>query len=172
MTNKHGVHFTSKSQTWNTPKTIFDPMNDVWKFTLDAAALPESALCSNFYSPDNSGLNKDWSTDIVWCNPPYDDLRTWTKKCSDEYKNGSTVIMLIPSRTDTKAFHDYIYPVAPAVCYIKGRIKFANPVLESEQPNMKVASAPFPSCFVLFDNDLTEEKLEVLKSFGTVCKRL
>lgn len=168
----HAVHFSSKSQTWNTPKSFWEPLNKVWKFTLDAAALSTSALVPNFYSPENSGLDKDWSNEVTWCNPPYDNLREWVKKCYEEYEKGGTVLMLIPSRTDTLAFQNYIFPSASAVCFIRGRLKFDNPSLPSwkEDGSHVHSSAPFPSCLVVFDDDLTPEKIEVLNSLGSVVK--
>lgn len=76
----------------------------------------------------------------VFCNPPYGrELPKWIKKCHDEARNGALVVMLIPARTDTKAFHEFIYHKAE-IRFIKGRIKFGD----------AKASAPFPSMIVVF----------------------
>ena len=53
---------------------------------------------------------------------------------------GGTVVMLLPARTDTKWFHEYIYNKAE-IRFIKGRLKFGN------SKNV----APFPSMIVVFD---------------------
>lgn len=166
--NKHSVHFTSESQTWNTPRLFYNPLNDLWQFTLDAAALESSALCPKFYTPETNSLVQSWAGETVWCNPPYNDIKSWTKKCAEEFSTGnSTIMMLIPSRTDTLAFHDSVFYNATVVCFIKGRLKFADPTL---RPDEKVNPAPFPSCLVVYDNNLTNEKLEYLKSLGAVVK--
>lgn len=77
----------------------------------------------------------------VWCNPPYGrKIGKWVKKAYDEYKqNGTTVVMLLPARTDTRWFHDYIYGVAEII-FIKGRLRFSG----------AKANAPFPSMVVIY----------------------
>lgn len=168
--NRHSVHHSSKSQTWNTPRELFDPINEIWKFTLDVACLPSSALCSKFFTPEDNGLMQDWSNDVAWCNPPYDDIKTWTRKCSESYEDGGTVMMLIPSRTDTKAFQDFIATKSTCVCFLRGRLKFDNPSLPSwrEDGTHKKGGAPFPSVLVIFDDNMTEEKYAHLNKIGMV----
>lgn len=76
----------------------------------------------------------------VWCNPPYSQIDKWVKKAFYESKKDNTlIVMLIPSRTDTKYFHDYIYK-RTEIRFIKGRLKFGD----------NVNSAPFPSMIVIF----------------------
>ena len=53
---------------------------------------------------------------------------------------GGFVVMLLPARTDTRWFHDYIYHKAE-VRFIRGRLKFGG----------CKNSAPFPSMVVIFD---------------------
>jgi len=168
------VHFTSKSQTWNTPKDFFDKLDAVWGFEVDTACLEESALCKEYFTPETDGLNSSWNNKVCWNNPPYNDIKSWTQKCYVEFIAGSTVVQLIPSRTDTKAFHDYAFEYATCICFIKGRLKFDNPSLPSwtEDDSHKKSPAPFPSCLVIFDNDLTDEKMKVLKALGTVVKKV
>jgi site-specific DNA-methyltransferase (adenine-specific) len=48
--------------------------------------------------------------------------------------------MLIPARTDTSYFHDYIYGKAREIRFIRGRLHF------NESPQ----GAPFPSMVVVF----------------------
>lgn len=163
---KLAVHFTSKSQTWNTPKELFDKLNSVWNFEIDTACERSTALCKQFFTPETDGLSSSWECKVCFNNPPYDDLRTWCKKCADEFKLGSTVVQLIPSRTDTRAFHESCFESATLICFIKGRLKFSNNHVSDES----ISVAPFPSCIVVYDNDITEEKIEVLKSLGKVVK--
>ena len=77
--------------------------------------------------------------EVVFCNPPYGrELPKWVKKCYEE-SHHADVVMLIPARTDTRWFHDYIYGKAE-IRFIKGRLKFGN----AKQ------SAPFPSMVVIY----------------------
>lgn len=167
--NKHKVHHSSKSQTWNTPKPLFEYLNSIWKFTLDAACLKSSALCSNYFTPEDDSLIQNWGTNIVWLNPPYNDLKTWLSKAVDAYMKGATVVMLIPSRTDTIAFQDYAAKVCSCICFIKGRIKFTDPTKRADE---KIDPAPFPSCIIVLDQDLTKEKIECLRKLGLVMKNI
>ena len=81
--------------------------------------------------------------DRVFCNPPYGrELPKWVKKCYEESLNGSLVVMLIPARTDTRWFHDYIYGKAE-IRFIKGRLRFGN----------SNVNAPFPSMVVVYGKD-------------------
>lgn len=168
------VHFTSKSQTWNTPPDFFEKLNKVWKFEVDTACLEESALCSEYFTPETDGLGSSWNRKTCFNNPPYDNIKTWIKKCYDEYALGATVVQLIPSRTDTKAFHEYAFEYATAICFIKGRLKFDNPSLPSwtDDNSHKKSPAPFPSCLIIFDDNLTDEKMKVLKHLGTVVRKV
>jgi site-specific DNA-methyltransferase (adenine-specific) len=101
--------------------------------------MPETAKCEHFYTPENNGLIQDWTGHTVFCNPPYNEVNHWVKKCHDESQKGSTVVMLIPARTDTKYFHDYIYGKAE-IRFLKGRLKFGN----------AKHNAPFPSMVVVY----------------------
>jgi site-specific DNA-methyltransferase (adenine-specific) len=166
---KHGVHFSSESQIWNTPRDLFADIDSHWHFTLDAACLPNSALCKKYYTPEDDSLVQDWGTEIVWLNPPYNDLKTWLSKAVDAYQNGATVVTLVPSRTDTHAFQLYAAKECSCICFIKGRLKFYDP---NRDPNIKQESAPFPSCLIVLDRDLTQAKIDYLKTLGLVMKNV
>lgn len=135
---------SSKDMTWETPQEFFDKLNAEFSFTLDPCASKETAKCKKFYTIEDDGLSKDWVGETVFCNPPYGSaIKNWVKKCSDEGdKPKTTVVMLIPARTDTRYFHDFIYNKAE-MRFIKGRLKFL--VNKKE-----MSSAPFPSMIVIF----------------------
>ena len=132
--------FSSKSNEYATPQDFFDEINKEFHFTLDPCATHENAKCSKYYTINDNGLTKDWSGEIVFVNPPYGkDIFYWVRKCNHEHnKNGTTIVMLIPARTDTAYFHDYIYHKAE-LRFIRGRLKFGGN-----------NSAPFPSMLVIF----------------------
>lgn len=133
--------FSSNSDMWATPQALFDILNNEFHFTLDPCAVKENAKCEFFYSPEQDGLKQDWGGEVVFCNPPYGkEISKWVEKCSNEAKKPNTkVVMLIPARTDTSYFHDFIYNKAE-IRFIRGRVKFGN----SKQ------GAPFPSMIVIF----------------------
>lgn len=133
------VMFSSKTDLWETPQELFDELNHEFHFTLDVCALPENAKCSVYYTPQQDGLSKPWNG-VIWCNPPYGKgVGEWVRKALFASIGGATVVMLLPARTDTRWFHEYIYGKAE-IRFIKGRLKFGG----------SKNSAPFPSMIVVF----------------------
>ena len=138
--------FSSKSDEWGTPPDFYEKLNRKFKFTLDPCSTPSSAKCKKYYTQEEDGLSRSWKNEIVFVNPPYGSIRKWVKKAYEESRdNGASVVMLIPSRTDTKYWHEYIMEGASTIYFIKGRLKFTN---GSDQAN----AAPFPSAVVVFDS--------------------
>lgn len=134
--------FSSKSDLWETPQAFFDELNLEFGFQTNVCALPENAKCEAFYTPEQDGLSQEW-TGVCWCNPPYGrQIGKWVKKAAE---SDATVVMLLPARTDTKWFHDYILPNAE-IRFIKGRLKFGG----------SKNSAPFPSMICIFRNEVKE----------------
>jgi len=151
------VHYSSKSDMWETPQAFFDNYNAVYHFTLDVCAIPENAKCKRFFTPEEDGLKQPWKG-VCWMNPPYGrQIGKWVKKAYESSLTGATVVCLIPSRTDTKWWHEYC--VKGEITYIRGRLKFINRAFPSYRAdgNFKVSPAPFPSAVVVF-NDSTDEK--------------
>ncbi len=133
--------FSSNDMTWETPQWLFNKLDKEFNFTLDVCALPETAKCKNYYTPQIDGLKQDWEDNICWMNPPYGrEIGVWIEKAYNESLKGATVVCLIPSRTDTKYWHDYCMK-ASEIRFIKGRLKFGN----------SKNSAPFPSAIVIFN---------------------
>ena len=137
------VHFSSASNEWATPQSFFDALNREFSFTLDPCSTHENAKCENHFTKDDDGLSQNWGGHRVFCNPPYGkELPKWVKKCYEESQKGALVVMLIPARTDTSYFHDYVYHKAE-IRFVRGRLKFG------EGKN----SAPFPSMVVVYKNN-------------------
>jgi site-specific DNA-methyltransferase (adenine-specific) len=133
--------FSSETDDWATPQDFFDMLNDEFNFTLDPCASHTNHKCDIYFTEKEDGLSKDWAGHTVFCNPPYGrKIGDWIAKCySESLKDRTKVVMLIPSRTDTKAFHKYIYKNAE-IRFIEGRLKFGG----------SKNSAPFPSMVVVF----------------------
>lgn len=138
----NSVLFSSASDIWATPQDLFDELNKEFGFNLDPCALPDNAKCEKYFTPEINGLSQCWGGHVVFCNPPYGrQIYDWVKKCYEESrKPGTTVVMLIPARTDTRYFHEFIYHKAKEIRFIKGRLKFGN----------AKNAAPFPSMIVIF----------------------
>ena len=137
------VLFSSKSDEWSTPQHIFDVLNQKFNFTLDPASDGVNNKCAKHYTIQTNGLNQTWHRETVFVNPPYSKTYDWVSKSYHEVLKGdTTVVMLLPSRTDTKWFHEFcLDPIlVKSVTFIKGRLKFGG----------HKNSAPFPSMIVEF----------------------
>lgn len=136
------VMFSSKTDQWATPQAFFDDLNAEFGFTLDPCADEFNHKCAKYYTKQQNGLTQDWGGETVFCNPPYGrETQHWVKKCHDEVLRGNCLcaVMLIPARTDTRWFHEYIYGLAE-IRFVRGRLKFGD----------SANSAPFPSMVVVF----------------------
>ena len=132
----NNVHFSSETNDWFTPKDFYDKLNEEFNFTLDPCPLGWNEMDEN--TRPESGLTRSWDNEVVFCNPPYGrEIGHWIKKASEA--RGGVVVMLIPARTDTRYFHDYIYGKAE-IRFIRGRLKFGD----------SKNSAPFPSMVVIY----------------------
>lgn len=142
------VMFSQKTDLWETPQDFFRALDSEYHFDTDVCALPENAKCRNYYTPEMDGLNQDW-IGVCWCNPPYGrKIGDWVRKASESADTGATVVMLLPARTDTKWFHNFIYGKAE-IRFIRGRLKFGG----------CRNSAPFPSMVVIFRRKSGERSL-------------
>jgi phage N-6-adenine-methyltransferase len=136
--------FSSKTDKWATPQEFYDKLNNEFHFTLDPCADETNHKCDTYFTEEQDGLKQDWSGHVVFCNPPYGNKETgmWTQKCYEEaQKENTTVVLLIPARTDRKSFHEYVYNKPNVeIRFIRGRLKFGS----------SKDSAPFPSMVVVF----------------------
>ena len=134
--------FSSATDNWSTPQDFFDKLNDEFHFTLDVCADENNHKCEHYYTKEIDGLSRPW-IGTIWCNPPYGrKIGEWVRRAYLSSQIGSaTVVMLLPARTDTRWFHDYIYNKSNTeIRFIKGRLKFGG----------CKNSAPFPSMVVIF----------------------
>jgi site-specific DNA-methyltransferase (adenine-specific) len=107
---------------------------------------------------EDDGLSKSWAGENTFINPPYSQIGEWVTKAywSSVDNPGKNYVLLIPVRTDTKWFHDYIIDKAAWIYFIKGRLKFDNPTLPSWKADgsHKVSPAPFPSMIVYYNQNV------------------
>ena len=138
------VMFSSKTDLRATPQDFFNKLNDEFHFTLDPCATEENHKCDRYYTKEQDWLKQSRDNEIVFCNPPYwKEIKNRVKKWYES--RGGEIVMLLPARTDTKRFHDYIYHKSE-IRFIKGRLKF----WDSKN------SAPFPSMVVIFRSNKLE----------------
>lgn len=136
------VILRSTSEEWETPMEIFQPLSEEFHFETDLAALPHNAKCASFYTPVMDALKQEWRG-VCWLNPPYGyQLRKWIQKAQTSAQKGATIVCLVPARTDTQWWHDYVLPYAE-IRYLRGRLKFSG----------ALNSATFPSAIVIFRSD-------------------
>jgi site-specific DNA-methyltransferase (adenine-specific) len=133
---RFGQYERSGSDYWLTPPDILADLEKKYGDYFDP--------CPR--NPDFDGLEIDWPRHgWVYVNPPYSNITEWAKKAYHEHLKGCNVIMLIPARTDTRYFHDYINEKAE-IKFIKGRLKYVNPITGESK-----GSAPFPSIFCIWE---------------------
>ncbi len=123
------VVFSSASQHWETPRDLYEALNREFEFQDDGC--PFHAI--------EDGLEREWKSP-VFVNPPYTrDIAKWLRKAVAESKRGKTVVMLLPSRTDVRWWHEYVMK-ADEIRLLRGRLKFSG----------AKTRAPFPSAIVIF----------------------
>ena len=134
------VHFSSKTDLHSTPQDFFDKLNSEFHFTLDVCATPENAKCAEYFTKEQNGLDQIWHG-VVWMNPPYGrEIQNWLKKAHESSTYGVTVVCLIPARTDTRWWHEYV--VKHEVRFVKGRLKFGGAEFNAPFPNAVVVMRP------------------------------
>ena len=120
---------TSLHPHYATPMWLYEILNREFGFTDDPCPLH-----------GNDGLERAWGK-RTYVNPPYGrGIIEWIRKGYEESQQGKLVVMLLPSRTDTRWWHEYVMG-AREIRYTRGRLKFGN----------SKNSAPFPSVIVIFD---------------------
>ena len=137
---------TKLSDEQATPQELFDGLNKIHHFTLDAAANAENTKCAKWFGP-GSALREDallepWPTnERIWLNPPYSHgmQRQFVVRARECAFNGGYVVALLPADTSTKLFHELIYG-KHHIEFLKGRIKF----------NGRPTAAKFGSMLVYF----------------------
>ena len=114
--------FGTGRQDWETPASLFDPLDAEFGFTLDVCATRENAKCAKYYTLTDDGLKQRWNG-VCWMNPPFGAQGAWVKKAYEESRRkGTTVVCLLPSRTNTNWWHDCV--MKGEIRFIKGRPRF------------------------------------------------
>lgn len=147
---------------WETPQDFFDKLNEEFNFTLDVCALPGTAKCDRYFTPEENALIQDWSGSIFWMNPPYgrgQNLYAWVEKAFDSCLYGGTGVCLLPASTDTKWFHEFAME-ANEIRFVKDRLWFSL--------NGKAQRANHASILVIFKHVPAVPKLSQIDRYGNL----
>ena len=118
--------FKSKSEEYETPKEIFEPLQKEFDIQLDVCATKENNKCDKFFTKEEDALTKDWDKNF-WMNPPFSrNLKKWIQKAYEESQKGVTGVSILPVRSNTLWWHKYIIDTKAEVRFLKGEIKFSN----------------------------------------------
>jgi len=150
------THTTSEKDEWETPRSLVSYLAQYFSWDLDVCA-SRANVCETFLTKADNALSCSW-TGLCWNNPPYGkEMRRWIAKAKHAAQSpGTTVVCLVPARTDTKWWHHNV-PEASLVVFLKGRLSF-------ELDNIG-QPAPFPSAIIVF-GPLSELQKNVLKHMG------
>jgi phage N-6-adenine-methyltransferase len=144
--------FTSGTDEWETPREFFDAVDEVYHFDLDVCATCVNAKCGRYFTKEENGLIQAWSG-VCWMNPPYGrEISLWVRKAyKSSLEAGTVIVCLLPARTDTKWWHDYVIAHAAWIRFIKGRLRFSGR-----------GPAPFPSALVVFGHFNCKKEMNIL----------
>jgi phage N-6-adenine-methyltransferase len=143
MANFDNNRFASNNQEYETPWELFNKCNEEFHFTLDVCANEKNHKLDNYINEETDSLKQTWDGSC-WMNPPYKDMKQWIIKAYNESrKEGTTVVCLIPARTNTNWWHEYC--MKGEIRFIKGRPKFEG----------CVHGLPQPLALVIFGTDYT-----------------
>lgn len=132
---------TSNSAEWSTPAMLYDRLHAKHSFVLDVCASEENKKCAYFFSREEDAMKQNWAMPgrAIWMNPPYGrGIGTWVAKAYETSLSGTTVVCLLPARTDTSWWHDFC--TRGEIEFLKGRLRFSG----------HKENAPFPSAVVVF----------------------
>jgi phage N-6-adenine-methyltransferase len=122
------AYHRSQRHDWETPPEVFAAYDAEFHFTLDVCATAEHATCVRFFSPEQNGLMQDWGDEVCWMHPPYENqIAAWMEKAYRSSLAGATVVCLVPARTGTRWWHDWVLEKAEVQVEVrlrKGRMTF------------------------------------------------
>ncbi len=131
--------YIAETDEWETPQDFFNRLAKEFRFTLDVCASNKNTKCKRHFTKRQDGLSKKW-TGVCWMNPPYGtEINKWVRKAYQSARTGATVVCLIPARTDTRWWHNFVMR-SSEIRLIEGRLRFGG----------SVENAPFPSAIVIF----------------------
>jgi phage N-6-adenine-methyltransferase len=146
---------SSERMDWPTPRATFAQLHAEFAFTVDACASPGNACLPRYWTETDEGLMQPWEGERVWMNPPYGrQLPRWMEKAWNESRVADLIVALVPSRTDTRWWHEYAMD-AEEIRFVRGRLRFHGAVNAAPFPVSLVIWRGSPSPSRLSSSDLT-----------------
>lgn len=147
MTKKNfAMGVFSKNDDFPTPKYFFDDLNKEFHFTFDPCPLHGKD------NPKKDGLKIEWGKSN-FVNPPYSNIKSWILKALQELLKGKSSVFLITAKTSSSYWHDFIFPFASEIRFLKTGLIFGH--------HKKVF--PFPLAIVIFDPENIPKRKEIEK---------
>lgn len=139
-----GLMGPSATIEWGTPQDLFDRLDAEFHFTLDVCASDGMQMVERYFNPQINGLAQEWGGgEVCWMNPPYgQEIAKWVRKAATE---PAITVALLPARTDTRWYQEWVQPYASEVRFIAGRVKFRG----------AATGAPFPSIIAIYNTPRT-----------------
>lgn len=154
-----GGEVDDDTDTRITPDAVFLPLHERHRFTIDVAASAANRRCERYYDREANGLAQSWAGERAWCNPPFSDLLSWTKKAFEEVRHNGCelVVLLFPSnRTEQPFWQDYIEPYRETeFCrtrFLRSRRTFGT---RDNPTGLYAGSPPFGIVLVTFSAPMT-----------------
>ena len=113
---------------YRTPSWVFDPLNDVFNFKLDAAAAKENTLAPKYYTKAEDALTCDWLSPS-FCNPPYSSgsYGPFLEHAADQWvMRDVESCLLVPATLETKHY-DPVWEFARYLIIPRKRISYLLP---------------------------------------------
>lgn len=136
------------------PPSDFEPLNERFRFTVDAASSIENRKCERHWTKEDNGLEQSCAGERVYCNPPYSDIMPWIRKAWRE-RNAELVVMLLPAnRTEQRWWQDGVEPFRDRtgsvlrIEFLPGRLRFLKAGQKTIKPNER---PPFGCVLCIWD---------------------
>jgi phage N-6-adenine-methyltransferase len=151
---------------WRTPTSLFSFLHSIYGFTRDVAATPETALCEQYWTKETDGLAQSWQIgDVHWMNHPYSQSALWTRKADEASQRGIVTVGLLPNRSATGWYRDFVVPSA-LIVQLHGRIPFYRK--ETGRQDITMSGAPFASILAIWPRSAGKKLLKHTKPVHAV----
>lgn len=114
--------YASRNDRWLTPLPLIHALGD---FDLDPCGAPGHPTAAEVWTPEavGDGLSVPWHGRI-WLNPPYGRTMADWMRALAQHGTGTALIF---ARTETALFHEWVWPHATAILFLRGRVTFLDP---------------------------------------------
>lgn len=114
-----------------TPRYLFDQLDRIFQFTLDAACTSINCLAPQGFHFDKGedAFKYEWTDHRVFCNPPFSEKARWMKKAHEEVQHNGclVVVMVLPTNSmDSEPWFKYVYPHYH-YHHMQARVSFIDP---------------------------------------------